>query len=176
MTGLQDPGRPGQRWRRTMAAQVVVHDLAVLRDKALDDFDSGTFIEIGDIDDDDDLPDTREVIASTAEGALNWLIDPTAGLWPLMESGAVLLEAAEHTVGQVADRQFQVSWSVQVKLGDLAALRTFAVQNAPDAAGDVSESLASAWIHAAEPAAPLIGIPAITWIIANLTVERVKRR
>ncbi|MGP3965609.1 hypothetical protein ACTWPT_57665 [Nonomuraea sp. 3N208] len=176
VTGSHDPGRSGQRWRRTITAQVVVRNLAVLRDKALDDFDSGAFIEIGDADDDEDLPDTREVIASTAEGALDWLIDPTAGLWPLMESGAIRLEAAEHAVEQVAERGFQISWSVQVQVGDLAAVRTIAVHKAPDAADEISGSLAAAWNNAAAPAAPLTGIPAITWTITSITVERVTRR
>jgi hypothetical protein len=107
VTGSPDPGRSGQRWQRAVTAQVVVRDLAVLRDRALADFDSGTFIEIGDADDDEDLPDTREVIASTAEGALDWLLDPTVGLWPLLESGAIRLEAAEHAIDQVADREYE---------------------------------------------------------------------
>ncbi|MFC5824431.1 hypothetical protein [Nonomuraea insulae] len=176
VTGSPGPGRSGQRWQRAVTAQVVVRDLAVLRDRALADFDSGTFIEIGDADDDEDLPDTREVIASTAERALDWLLDPTVGLWPLLESGAIRLEAAEHAVDQVADREFQVSWSVQLQLGDLAALRALAVQNAPEAADDINQSVAAAWNHAADPAAPLAGIPAITWTVTDITVDRVTRR
>lgn len=176
VTGSPGPGRSGQRWQRAVTAQVVVRDLAVLCDRALADFDSGTFIEIGDADDDEDLPDTREVIASTAEGALDWLLDPTVGLWPLLESGAIRLEVAEHAVDQVADREFQVAWSVQLQLGDLAALRALAVQNAPEAADDINRSVAAAWNHAADPAAPLARIPAITWTVTDITVDRVTRR
>ena len=88
-----DRGRAGYRYARSVTAEVTVQRIPVLLDAAVQAFDGGTMIDIGEVDADDEVPDTREQIGSDPATALGWLLDPTDGMWPLLETGsATVLE------------------------------------------------------------------------------------
>jgi hypothetical protein len=170
-------GRPRERYRRTVTAQVRVVRPAVLRERALADLDGGVLIDLGPArEDDGDIPGTHEQIAESAAGALEWLIDPTAGLWPLLEADAFVVESAEVSLEELSDLDHVASWTVQVKLRDVDTLRRLAAEAAPQAAAEIERDLAVAWNHAADPYTPMTVVPGITWQPTEVSVERVYAR
>jgi hypothetical protein len=173
-------GRARETFARTVVADVIVCDAAALRAHALKALERA--IAIGDVvdDADADLLDPEEEIVTSSAAALQWCLEPTDGMWPLLESGAVrideiTLSAEERGVGAV-----RASWTVTVKIRDAAAARELALEACPatDAAvrAEIDRSFAAAWHRAAEPCAPLAAIPGVTWKCADVSVEQVLAR
>lgn len=175
-----DRGRAGYRYARSVTAEVTVQRIPVLLDAAVQAFDDGTMIDIGEVAADDEVPDTREQIGSDPATALGWLLDPTDGMWPLLGTGsATVLEVGIDT-SEVSPARYQVRWTVTIQLRDVAAFRRVATDSCPAedtaARAEIAESLAAAWQRAAPPYAPLHRIPGITWSPVEAVVAHVPAR
>lgn len=121
-------GRARETFLRRVVADVTVQDAGALRAQALRLLDGGsswTGWGAGE-DGDEELPDPREEVLTSSAAALEWCLEPTAGMAALLEDGAVALRFAGH------------------------------------------------W--AAEPGAPLRGVPGITWAAMEVDVEQVFAR
>jgi hypothetical protein len=120
----------------------------------------GPVLIIGDVDEaEEDDQETRRQLGRDWLAALRWLIDATAGLWPLIEADAVRILAADidlHPTGPTACR---VRSAVTVKLRDVTAFRQCAVDACPPedttARAEIATGFGVAWQWAAEPYAPL---------------------
>ncbi len=62
-----------------MTADVTVQRIPVLLDAAVRAFDDSQMVDIGEVDSDDEAPDSREQIGRDPATALSWLLDPTEG-------------------------------------------------------------------------------------------------
>jgi hypothetical protein len=154
---------------------------AVLRDEALRVLDAGIEVFLGPAD--DDLPagrDPRERVNESSVAALEWVMEPTAGLARLLEADAFRIVDLDMSVEQMSPVECSVRWTVTVKLRDLGTLREAALAACPG--GDalariaVQNSLEAAWNRAADPYAPLRVVPGITWTGRGVTVEQVLAR
>jgi hypothetical protein len=168
-------GRAREVYARTVVADVRVQRPAVLHIEALCSFDQSPTIVIGQDDVDEEAPDSRESLATDWTAALGWLLDPVPDLWPLIEADAVrLLEVETDLTGRTGDRCV-VSWTVTVKLRDVAAFRDVALARCPEGdAGvraEIGQSLATAWQWAADPYTPLRTIPGIAWTPVQVDVH-----
>jgi hypothetical protein len=65
---------------------------------------------------------------------------------------------------------------VTVKIRDAAAVRELALRRCPAAdpaaRAEIEESFAAAWRWAADPCAPMTGIPGVSWTCADVIVEQ----
>ena len=179
-TGRADRGRAGYRYARSVTAEVTVQRIPVLLDAAVQAFDNSTFVDLGEIDTDDEAPDSREQIGSDPAAALGWLLDPIDGMWPLLEAGSATVLEADIDVSEVSPARYQVRWTVTIQLRDVAAFRRIAADACPaeDAAAraEITESLAAAWQRAAPPFTQLHRIPGITWSPVEAVVAHVPTR
>ncbi|HZM84829.1 MAG TPA: hypothetical protein VFC19_54600 [Candidatus Limnocylindrales bacterium] len=173
-----DRGRARQRYARTVLADVRVQSRTALHAKALRSFDKSLTVVIGDIDPDepeDDGPYSRQNIAADWIAALGWLLDPTLGLWPLIEAGALRLLAVHTDLTDCSGDRCRLAWTVTIKLDDVAVFRDIAAAAVPDsdtdARSEIDQSLAAAWQRAADPYEPLRAIPGITWTPVQVSVE-----
>jgi hypothetical protein len=175
-----DRGRAGYRYARSVAAEVTVQRIPVLLDTAVQAFDDGTMVDLGEIDVDDEAPDTREQLGSDPAAALGWLLDPTDGMWPLLEAGSATVLEVDIDTSEVSPTRYLLRWTVTIQLRDVAAFRRVATDACPaeDAAAraEIAESLAAAWQRAAPPFAPLQRIPGITWSPVEAVVVHVPAR
>lgn len=154
----RDRGRRGEHWTRTVVAGLNVVDRGALRDAAHRRLSEGITIDLGPADDlDEDLLDPHEEIAISSAAAVRWWIDPTAGTWPELAE-ALRLDAVDLDATDETPRQVRASWSVTVTITDLDVLRTLA---AGPGRGD--ETFPGLWNRAADPYAPLAGLPGISW-------------
>lgn len=174
-------GRARETYARRVVADVTVIRESVLREAALRVLDEGVAIDLGPAEGDvADDPDPRAEIEESAVAALTWVLEPTADLWCLLEADAFLLTNVEISVDETSSAACQVSWTVTVKLRDVAALRAAALAACP--AGDagrqqeIERSLAAAWNLAADPYAPLRDVPGIAWTGRGVDVEQVYAR
>src|SRR5690349_14447700 len=78
----RDPGKRRARRARTTIADLHVVDRATLRHAAHRRLSDGITIDLGPADDDPDLLDPHEEIATSDAAAVRWSIEPTAGIWP----------------------------------------------------------------------------------------------
>jgi hypothetical protein len=171
-------GRARETWARTVTAEVTVVDRRVLRDEAVRRLDTG--IVIGEYaDDDPDLTDPHDDVAASCAAAVQWCLEPTEGLWPLLE-GALRIDQVEMATTDEGPARVRASWTVTVRITDAAAVRELARAACPegddDARADVDAGFAAAWNRAADPYAPLHPIPGITWAPAGVEVEHRLRR
>jgi len=175
-----DRGRAGYRYARSVAAEVTVQRIPVLLDAAVQAFDASPMFDIGEIDADDEAPDTREQIGRDPAAALGWLLDPTDGMWPLLEACSATVLEVDIDTSEVSPARYQVRWTVMIQLRDVAAFRRVAVDACPAegtaARAEIAESLAAAWQRAAPPFAPLHRIPGITWSPVEAVVAHVPAR
>jgi hypothetical protein len=162
---------------------VAVVDAAVLRAEALRILDEAITISEGaldDDDDDDDLLSPEEEITESVAAAVQWCVEPTEGLWPLVEAGAVRIDAIELRAEELGPSQVRVSWTVTVKISDVEAVRALARAACPDteqvARAEIDAGFAAAWHWAADPCAPVADIPGATWTCVEVTVEQVLAR
>ena len=76
--------------------------------------------------------------------------------------------------------QVRASWTVTIKITDGAAVRELALGacSVTDQAAraEIETSLAAAWRRAADPCAPMTGIPGVTWTCIKVAVEQVLAR
>ena len=143
-------GRARETWARDVSARVRVVDPAALRAAALRILDAAFTIDGVTADESDEaLMDPAEDIATSDAAALQWCIEPTDGMWPLLEAGAARIDHVEIAVDDVG---------------------------ADGLLAEVKESLAVAWARAADPYAPLRGVPGVTWTPAAVSVEQVYAR
>ncbi|GAA0913416.1 hypothetical protein [Virgisporangium aurantiacum] len=170
-----EQGRTGMTYARTVTADIHLRRRESLCTWAVRVFDHAPTIVIGEADDTDDDQRTRRLLRRDWLAALNWLLDPTAGLRPLFEADAVRLPTADISVHPSGPTGCRLQWTVTVKLGDVAALRQIALDVCPPdnaaARAEITTSLAAAWRWAAEPYTPLHHIPGITWTPVDVAVE-----
>ena len=175
-----DRGRAGYRYARSVAAEVTVQRIPVLLDAAVQAFDDGTMIDLGEVDADDEAPDSREQLGRDPAAALGWLLDPTDGMWPLLEAGSATVLEVDIDTSEVSPARYLLRWTVMIQLRDVAAFRRVASDACPAedtaARAKIAESLAAAWQRAAPPFAPLHRIPGITWSPVEAVVAHVPAR
>jgi hypothetical protein len=175
-------GRAREKFARRVVVDVVVVDAAALRTGALRTLDRViTISESGVFDDeDDDLLTPEEEIATSVAGALQWCVEPTEGMWPLLETGAVRIDAVALAAEERGPSQVRASWTVTIKIADAAEVRELALAACPvtDQAvrAEIDASFAAAWQWAADPCAPMTGIPGVTWTCVEVAVEQVFAR
>ncbi|WP_347238989.1 hypothetical protein [Dietzia sp. CW19] len=107
---------------------------------------------------------------------LNWLIWPTGGLEELLEEGAFRVFDVESAVTSEAADRGTATWTVTVKLTDVQVLRRLATRAHPADVDLFADSLAAAWLRAADPFAPLRSIPGIEWRPVSVDIEHVPAR
>lgn len=153
----RDRGRRGERWTRTVVADVHVVDSAALRNAARIRLSEGIVIDLGPADDDPDLLDPNEEIATSDAAAVRWWVEPTTGLWPQLAE-ALRLEAVDLDTIDQGPRRVRASWAVTVRITDPHLLCR------PAAGPDLTdETFPELWNRAADPYAPLTGLPGATW-------------
>ncbi len=160
-------GRARETYARTVTADVTVHQIPVLLDAAVRAFDNGPAVGLGEVDVDDEVPDSRTQIGQDPAAALSWLLDPLDGMWSLLETGSLLVLSVEIDVDELSSARYRLRWTVTIQLRDVATFRRIALDACPaeDTAtrSEIEASLAAAWQQAAPPFAPLQRIPGITW-------------
>jgi hypothetical protein len=172
-----DRGLTGYRYARRVAVEVAVQRIPVLLDAAVQAFDDSTMIEIGEIDADNEAPDSREQLGRDPAAALSWLLDPIGGMWPVLEAGSATVLEVDIDAAELSPARYLLRWTVMIQLRDVAAFRRVALDACPAedtaAAAEIATSLAAAWQRAAPPFAPLHRIPGITWSPVEAVVEHV---
>ncbi len=167
-------GRRRETWARRVVADLHVVDPAALRAAALHRFDTAVTIDLGPAadTDDPDLVDPRDEIATDSAAAAQWWIEPTQGLWPQLAE-SLRVDAVDLDGTGTGPNQVRLSWAVTVRILDPDALRAAAARAAgtdPAARTEIETSFAAAWNHAADPWAPLDGLPGITWTPGSVEV------
>jgi hypothetical protein len=124
-------GRARETFARTVVADVTVWDAAALRARALRALERA--IAIGDAVDDADADrlDPEEEIVTSSAAALQWCLEPTDGMWRLLESAAVRLDDITLSIEERGVRTVRTSWTVTVKIRDAAAVREVALEACP---------------------------------------------
>lgn len=172
------PGRARETYARTVTTRVTVIDEAALREAAARAVEQGIVVTVYEDAESEDEED--EVVGEDAVGALKVLVEPTAGLRPLLEDGAMWLIALELTVEELTPTESEVSWTVTAKLRDVPAVREIALSACPPgdvtARTEIESSFAAAWNRAADPYAPLHDIPGIRWEGRAVTIDHVPAR
>jgi hypothetical protein len=118
-----------------------------------------------------------DVVESCA-AAVQWCLEPTEGLWPLLE-GALRIDQVKMATTDEGPARVRASWTVTVRIIDADAVRELArsacLVGDATARADVDAGFATAWNRAADPYAPLHPIPGITWASAGVEVEHLLR-
>jgi hypothetical protein len=170
-------GRARERFARAVVVDLVVRDAAALRAEALRALGRAVPVSAAEGDADADLLDPEEEILTSSAAALQWCLEPTNGMWPLLESDAVRIDGIDLATEERSATLVRASWTVTVKIYDAAAARELALGLCPateaPARAEIERSFAAAWHWAAEPCAPLVGIPGVTGRWVDVTVERV---
>jgi hypothetical protein len=175
-------GRTRETFARTVTADGSVHDASALHAEALRALQHSVVIgeDGGAEDEDDDLADLQEEISLSAAAAVEWCVEPTMGMGPLLESGSVRIGKIDLSAEERSAELVRVAWTVTVKILDAAAVRELALGAcaATDVATriDIEQSFAAAWNRAADPHAPLAAIPGVTWTSVEVTVKQVPSR
>jgi hypothetical protein len=163
-----DRGRRGERWTRTIVADLHVVDSATLRDAARSRLSDGITIDLGPADDDQDLLDSYEEITTSDAAAVRWWIEPTTGIWPQLAE-ALRLDAIDLDTTDESPQRVRARWTVTVTITDIHLLnRNTATTDPPD------DSFSELWNRAADPLAPLYDLPGATW--EPISVEVVRAR
>lgn len=164
-------GRRGERWTRTVVADLHILDSRALRDAAHQYLSEGTVIDLGPADADDaDLLDPHEEISTSDAAAVRWRVEPTTGVWPQLAE-ALRLEAVDLDATDEGPRLVRVRWAVTVRIADAHLLRRPAPgQELAD------ETFPETWNRAADPFAPLTGLPGATWEPIAVEVTRGSER
>lgn len=173
-------GRARETFARTVTADVSVHDADALRAEALRALQHSVVISEAAGAEDDDLADLWEEISRSAAAAVQWCVEPTMGMEPLLESGMVRIGTIDLSAEERSAGLVRVAWTVTVKVLDAAAVRALALAACPatDVATrtEIEQSFAAAWNRAADPHAPLAAIPGVTWTSVDVTVTQVPSR
>ena len=173
-------GRARETYARIVVADVVVQDAAALRAAALRALDGGIVIAELPGPPEGEVLDPRDEVVTSSAAALEWCLEPTAGLLPLLEVGAVRVAALDLAVDGVAAARVRAHWTVTIRIQDVRVVRELALAACPvtdvDARAEVELSFAAAWNRAADPYAPMTGIPGVVWTPVEVTVEQVLAR
>jgi hypothetical protein len=162
----RDRGRRGERWTRTVVADLHVVDSRALREAAHSRLSEGIVIDLGPADDDPDLLDMHEEITTSDAAAIRWWVEPTTGVWPQLAE-ALQLEAVDLDATDEGPRRVRARWAVTVRITDAHLLRQ------PEPGSDLAdETFPELWNRAADPYAPLAGLPGATWEPTALEVTR----
>jgi len=157
-------GRARETFARTVVTDVSVHDAGALRAGASRALDHTVVIGEAADAEDDDLLDLQEEISLSPAAAVQWCLEPTIGMGPLLESGAVRIDMIDLSAEEQSAELVRVAWTVTVKILDAVAVRELALTACPatDVAthAEIEQSFAAAWHWAADPHAPLATIPA----------------
>jgi hypothetical protein len=105
-------GRARETFARSVVVDVVVRDAAALRAEALRALGRPVPISAAEGDADADLLDPEEEILASSAAALGWCLEPTNGMGPLLESGAVRLDRVE--VGRSGRSPVFFPWAIVV--------------------------------------------------------------
>jgi hypothetical protein len=170
-----------------VTVEVTVQRLPVLLDAAVRAFDGSAAVDLGmdvadtgDLGVDDEAADAREQIGADPAAALGWLLDPTEGMWPLLQAGSAMVVEADIDTVELSTGRYRLSWTVTILLRDVAAFRRVASGACPAedtaARAEIGQSLAAAWQWAAPPFAPMQRIPGITWSPVDAVVTHVPAR
>jgi hypothetical protein len=124
-------GRARETFARTVVADVSVHDAGALRAEASHALDHTVVIGEAADAEDDDLLDLREEISTSPAAAVQWCLEPTMGMGPLLESGAVRIDMIDLSAEEESAGLVQVVWTVTVKILDAAAMRELALTACP---------------------------------------------
>lgn len=145
-------GRTRETYARTVMAEVTIRDSPALRAEALRRLDEDV-IEIGADVGAPDHPDTWDEVAGSPAAALQWCLEPTVGLGPLLESGAVRIVAIDVTVDEITDVLARARWTVTIKLRDAPATRELVLVACPfadvETRAEITSSFATLWNLAA---------------------------
>jgi hypothetical protein len=160
----------------------VVVDAAALRAGALRTLDRAiTISEGGAFDDENDdlLTPEEEIATGMARHCSGVWSRPTAcgRCW---ETGAVRIDAIDLAAEERGPSQVRANWTVTIKITDSADVRELALAACPGtdqaARAEIEASFAAAWQWAADPCAPMTGIPGVTWTCVEVAVEQVFAR
>ena len=90
------------------------------------------------------------------------------------------LDAVDLAAEERGPSQVRASWTVTIKITDAADVRELALAACPvtdqAARAEIEASFAAAWQWAADPCAPMTGIPGVTWTCVEVVVEQVLAR
>lgn len=162
----RDRGRRGEHWTRTVVADLHVVDRRALRDAAHQRLSDGLTIELGPADPDEELLDPHEEVATSDAAAVRWWTEPTTGTWPQL-GASLRLDAVELDATDEHPHLVRARWSVTVTITDVDLLRT-------EARGltDTDQMFPDLWNRAADPFAPLAGLPGVTWTPVSVEIVR----
>jgi len=173
-------GRTRETYARTVIADVTIREAALLRAEALRLLDEGVTVIGEDFGAPDDGPDPRDEVAASPVAALGCCLEPTLGMWSLLDSGAVRIVAIDVTLDEVTEVLVQAKWTVTIKIRDAPAVRELVLAACPiaevETRAEITASFAALWNMAAEPHAPLTGIPGVDWNPVDVTVVQVLAR
>lgn len=173
-------GRSRETYARTVVADVSVQDGGALRAEARRLLDESVVVISEASDAQGDAPDPQEEIDTSAAAALGWCLEPTLGLWPLIEADAVRLIAIDVNLDEKTAGQIRTRWTVTIKIQDAVTARELALAACPSAdikaRAEIERSFAAAWHWAAEPYAPLAQIPGVIYHPAGVNVEQIFAR
>jgi hypothetical protein len=88
-------GRARERFARAVVVDLVVRDAAALRAEALRALGRAVPVSAAEGEADADLLDPEEEILTSSAAALQWCLEPTNGMWPLLESDAVRIDGID---------------------------------------------------------------------------------
>lgn len=167
------PGKNRETWAWTVTAEVAIIDAEALREAAERAEESAVAIGLSA---DPTVGDPDVEATADPFDILAWMVWPTDGLEELLEADALRILKVATEVTHELDEACTMSWTVTVKLTDVAELRRIATRAHPDKAELIRGSLAVAWQHAADPFAPLRSIRGIAWRPAEVVVHHAPRR
>jgi len=177
-------GRNWETWTRTATADVTIVDAQALHEAA--GLAEGRAAAIGLGHDphrseppgvgDSEIEGPGRQPANSAFDSLAWLIWPTDGMEGPLEAGAFRVLSVDSEVVAESTERGRLTWTVTIKLTDVAALRRLATQAHPADAGLIAENLKVAWQYAADPFAPLHSVPGTAWRPGRVEVQHLPRR
>lgn len=89
---------------------------------------------------DDDLTDSREEISTSPAAAMQWCVEPTRGMGPLLECGAVRIVGIDLSAEEKSAGLVRVTWTVTINVS-----RTLLAVNSESAASSTSKPTTHAW-------------------------------
>lgn len=104
-------GRARETFARTVVADVSVHDAGALRAEASRALDHSVVIGEAADAENDDLLDPREEISTSPAAAVQWCVEPTMGMGPLLESGAVRIDMIDLSAEEESAGLVRVAWT-----------------------------------------------------------------
>jgi hypothetical protein len=162
----RDRGRRGEHWIRPVVADLHIVDSRALREATFQLRSKSVTINLGAANDEPDLLDEHQEIATSNAAAARWWIDHTTGMWPELAE-ALRIDIVDIDATEETTRRVRAHWSVSVTITDLHLLRSRTGDSPlPD------ESFPELWNRTADPFAPLAGLHGATWEPIAVEVTR----